>query len=95
MRCSGRGAKIDGANALGPGDAKVDAVFSGPHPDSNMASTMAETEQARLSARIAMMRFNRRGNNTTPKRRRHYADDKLCHGDIAHFRSVDAVITRP
>jgi hypothetical protein len=23
---------------------------------------------------------------------KHYADDKLCHGDIAHFRSVPAVI---
>jgi hypothetical protein len=24
---------------------------------------------------------------------KHYADDKLCHGDIAHFRNAVAVIT--
>jgi len=31
------------------------------------------------------MRINSRCDNTTPKRGRYYADDKLSHGDIAHF----------
>ena len=31
------------------------------------------------------MRINERCDNTTPKRGKYYADDKLSHGDIAHF----------
>ena len=61
------------------------ASFEGPQADTETASAKAEMKQARPAGRIAIMRINSRCDNTTPKRGRYYADDKLSHGDIAHF----------
>jgi len=63
----------------------MDAPFSGPHPDIERTSAKAGTRQASLPGEFAIMRINSRCDNTTPKRGRYYADDKLSHGDIAHF----------
>src|SRR3954470_22466439 len=83
--CCGAGRMTAGARACRAGVAIAVAPCDGPHPDTERASAKMGMQRARLPGRIAIMRIKWRCDNTTPKRGRYYADDKLSHGDIAHF----------